>query len=481
MTFGVADLPESETCFVKDVGGNAYTSVYVAMYSLFMLGVVGKELFWKFLNRDEMIREGWQHPILPLWSLRVGVGIAFVGSTVVFCTGIILMGRSPECDDPETKMFNYLLGILFGSIAVLLAGMSLDDAEREIVRFLLEPSRKMGDPSDPSTSPPVSNFRRATEELGASELAGMKMYGGVGWRIRKVFWRFFFSLLPLALFYHSLYWYYNDDFRLLAAACDFENNTLNQVFGANAELLYFESERTGTDPNEERVWTYEVRFLCDEMVVELLFVNFNDTGCPPIDPNQTLPEQSLFQETIFETSLDRVDNSFANRSLLCSLTMSFCLIVIILTSELARLVDENASGTTAPAANGGNLGGWVNNPDDNGTWAKYAYTGLKMQTFRTSGFWDQDGRDAGRYVVNGQKIGGFFAKFTGQHAKRLRTAVDSNVMPTLFSYAAYGGAMVTTFISIFYVLQYECTQYRFTPGISSCALFCTSGVAFSGG
>jgi hypothetical protein len=360
------------------------------------------------------------------------------------------MGRSPECDDPETNMFNFLLGIVIGCVAVLVGGLATYFAERDIVRFLLDPNtNKVGvvDNMNKQAQIEKSGYQVELEQEPDSDnnRNGMLLYGGIGWKVRKIFWRVFFCLFPLALFYHSLYWYYVDDFRLLDAACKF-NETLDKVYGPSAELIYFESDRISTDSNEERVWKYKLRFLCDEVAEELLNMKWEKTKC--------LPNQTSLQETIFESPLDQIDNSFPNRSLLCSLAMSVCLIVVILNSELIRFVDNDAA--EKKVTNNG--GGYSNYDDLAFLQTKYTYTALNAKT-------SIDGQDGRPYALSGRGVGGFFGNLTGQRAKRIRTQVNSDVMGTLFSYAAYGGALASTFISIFYVLKFECNQYIFTPGL----------------
>ncbi len=52
------DIPETESCFAKTVGVNVYTSIYVALFVLFAVGVAGSEMFWYFLKRDTLGQEG---------------------------------------------------------------------------------------------------------------------------------------------------------------------------------------------------------------------------------------------------------------------------------------------------------------------------------------------------------------------------------------------------------------------------------------
>ncbi len=85
------EMPEAETCFVKEVGQNVYTSIYVALFSLFIFGVAGYETFFQFLDKEKLTIDGWKHPSFPLLALRVGMIVAFITFTAVVCAGIILM------------------------------------------------------------------------------------------------------------------------------------------------------------------------------------------------------------------------------------------------------------------------------------------------------------------------------------------------------------------------------------------------------
>ena len=89
------DMPKSETCFVKKVGQNVYTSIYIALFCLFIFSVAGYETFFHFLDKETLGTEGWKHPSFPLLALRVGMIVSFIAFTAVVCAGIILMVSKP--------------------------------------------------------------------------------------------------------------------------------------------------------------------------------------------------------------------------------------------------------------------------------------------------------------------------------------------------------------------------------------------------